>query len=159
MGWCALSVSKSKPGQKWSKSFYSKTFFCILKIEKNPVFSRIDHFRSPKLFFLAFGWKKMDFKKWKNGVFFVFSVKKDPNWSPRSHYARKWGRCQNTAFSVNIWGKIEHLTLVHFWPTFESDTPRWNFEILGKKCIFLMRKTLMNSPHYQMACFDILVGF
>ena len=66
----------------------------------------------------------------------MISLKKDPNWSPRSHYARTPPRCQNTPFGMYMWGKLQHLTFEHFWPTFEPDSPKWNFDFFGKKCIF-----------------------
>ena len=128
----AMCVSYSKLGQKWSKSSKILRFW---KLRKNAVFSRIDHFRSPRTRGSSSNWKKMDFwkmKKWQ----FVHNFSEKARIDLQGPMVLETPpRCQKTPLGMYMWGKIEHFTFVHFWLIFELDSPKWNFEILEKKCL------------------------
>ena len=75
-------------------------------MRKNPIFSRIDHFRSPRTRFLAFGWKKVDsvprVKNLDFCVFFVILLLFQIAVAFSSGGVGKWSGRQKTGFFLNF---------------------------------------------------------
>ena len=93
--------------QNWVKSGQNRPKFKNSKNwEKKQFFHVSITFVAQKVVSPAHIERRWIFGKYKNDNFLVISLKKDPNWSPRSHGARTPPRCQNTPFGMYTWRKI-----------------------------------------------------
>ena len=128
------------PAQNWVKSGQNR-----VKTKNSENWEKIQFFHvsttsvALELDFLCLVEKKSIFENTINDDFFEFSWKKDPNWSPRSHCARKSAKCQNTPFGMNIWGKtptfqfLSLLTPFWVWNAKEEIKKSWKIWKYRKK--------------------------
>ena len=111
-------------------------------MRKNAVFSRIDHFRSPRTRFLAFGCKKVDsvprVKNLDFCVFFVILLLFQIAVAFSSGGVGKSSGCQKTGFFFNFQKKIFSIFFEIFLTGFQLET-----QILGFAHAFFV-----NFPPY-----------